>query len=378
VSRGPNPSTQSTVNLLTYSLTHLPTAPVTGDQTTRVSDRLAQFVRRHFFWLLLGSYALAAIWTTPGVAMRRWEWSSADLTNVPLSLPLLLLAVMLFSAAILTDLLQIRLVSRHPLVLCAALLAVWIGPGLLVIVAGWLVPPTIEHQSTAGLLIGLALVATMPVANSSVGWTQNAGGNLGLGLSLVVLSILLCPWVTPNLLRLWGMSLSPSEQAFCAALVNKFSGLFFIIWVILPTAAGIACRYLIGPARVASMASTFVVASAAALLLLNYINSALALPQIRESSTALLLATAALAAALSIVGLALGWTLAWVSRVKPATRSALMFGLSMKHTGLALILAGAVLADQPLAILIIVLATLMQHLLAGVVQWWLERSHAIE
>ena len=47
-----------------------------------------------------------------------------------------------------------------------------------------------------------------------------------------------------------------------------------------------------------------------------------------------------------------------------------MFGLSMKHTGLALILAGAVLADQPLAILMIVLATLMQHLLAGLVQWW--------
>jgi hypothetical protein len=43
---------------------------------------------------------------------------------------------------------------------------------------------------------------------------------------------------------------------------------------------------------------------------------------------------------------------------------------------LALILAGAVLADQPLAILIIVLATLMQHLLAGVAQWWIQRLPA--
>ncbi len=46
-----------------------------------------------------------------------------------------------------------------------------------------------------------------------------------------------------------------------------------------------------------------------------------------------------------------------------------MFGLGMKHTGLALLLAGAVLAEQRLAILMIVLATLAQHLLAGVVQW---------
>jgi hypothetical protein len=45
----------------------------------------------------------------------------------------------------------------------------------------------------------------------------------------------------------------------------------------------------------------------------------------------------------------------------------------MKHTGLALILAGSVLADQPLAILVIVLATITQHLLAGVVQWFAEQ-----
>ena len=71
----------------------------------------------------------------------------------------------------------------------------------------------VDGQTTAGLLVGLALVATMPVANSSVGWTQNADGNLGLGLALVVLSILLSPWVTPNLLSLLGMSLSASERA---------------------------------------------------------------------------------------------------------------------------------------------------------------------
>jgi bile acid:Na+ symporter, BASS family len=349
---------------------------VTGDNSTRTSDRLAHFVRRHFFWLLLGSFALAGIWSAPGVAMRHWEWSSGNVTRVPLSLPLLLLAVMLFSAAVLTDLSQIRLVSRHPVVLLVALLAVWIGPGLLVLAAGWLMPATVDGQSTAGLVIGLALVATMPVANSSVGWTQNADGNLGLGLSLVVLSILLCPWVTPNLLHLWGMSLSPAEQALSAALVNTFSGWFFIIWVLLPTAAGIACRYLAGPNRVAEWASVFVVASAAALLLLNYINAALAVPRIYEASWALLATTAALAASLSVVGHVLGWAIAWVSRVKPATRDALMFGLSMKHTGLALLLAGAVLADQPLAILIVVLSTLLQHILAGIVQHWLSRSAA--
>ena len=57
-------------------------------------------------------------------------------------------------------------------------------------------------QSTAGLLVGLALVASMPVANSSVGWTQLVRGNLALSLALVLVTIFLCPWVTPWMLRL--------------------------------------------------------------------------------------------------------------------------------------------------------------------------------
>jgi BASS family bile acid:Na+ symporter len=344
-----------------------------SDEKTRLGDHLAHLVRRHFLWLLLACYALAALWPAPGLAMRHWEWTAVDLGNVPFSLPLLLLAVMLFSAALLTDLSQIRLVSRHPVALLVALVMVWAGPALLVLAAGWLVPWAVDGRATAGLLVGLALVATMPVANSSVGWTQNANGNLGLGLALVVLSITLSPWVTPSLLRLLGMSLSNEEQALCEALVAQFSGVFFIIWVILPTAAGLACRYLLTPQRVAVVGSWFVLVSAAALLLLNYINSALALPKVHESPTSLLLATTVLAIALSVVGLVLGWALGWLLRLKQQTRSALMFGLSMKHTGLALILAGAVLANQPLAILMIVLATLIQHLLAGIVQWLQQR-----
>lgn len=348
--------------------------PVVGNECTRSGDRLAGGLRRHFLWLLLACYFVAGLWPTAGLAMRRWEWSAIDFGNVPLSLPLLLLAVMLFSAALLTDVSQIRLVSSHPLVLCVALAAVWLAPALLVLVAGWLLPSVVDGQTTAGLLVGLALVATMPVANSSVGWTQNAGGNLGLGLALVVLSILLSPWVTPNLLSLLGMSLSPSERRDCEQLVAQFSGVFFIIWVILPTAAGLACRYLLTPPRVAAVASWFTLASASALLVLNYINSSLALPRIHESPTSLVVATAVLAIALSAVGVLFGWALAWLLRLKPPTRAALMFGLSMKHTGLALILAGAMLANQPLAMLMIVLATFVQHFLAGIVQWWLERS----
>ena len=344
------------------------------EKTTRISGRLARSVHRHFLWLLLGCYALATAWPGPGLALRQWQWSPPRVPDLPLSFPLILLALILFSAALLTDLAQVRTVLRHPLVLCVALLAVWLAPAVLVVAAGFIIPWAVDGQATTGLVVGLALVATMPVANSSVGWTQNANGNLALALALVVLSISLCPFVTPQLLRVLGMSLSPQEQAYCEMLVNRFSGVFFIIWVLLPTAAGFLCRYVATPQRIAHVGDWFALASAAALLVLNYVNSALALPEVYDSPTFLLLVTAALAASLSVVGLLFGWVLARLIRLTSATRSALLFGLSMKHTGLALILAGAVLANEPLAILMIVLATLMQHLFAGVVQWWLLRT----
>jgi BASS family bile acid:Na+ symporter len=115
------------------------------------------------------------------------------------------------------------------------------------------------------------------------------------------------------------------------------------------------------------------------LLLLNYVNAAHALREVlQQSRPSVLATTAVLAAALSVVGLVAGWILARWMRLEPASRSALMFGLSMKHTGLALLLAGAVLSHERLVILMIVLATLAQHLFAGIVEWRLQRRAIYE
>lgn len=341
-------------------------------QEANLVTRAAQFVHRQILWLLIGCYALAAILPGPGISIRAWQWSSTDVAKTSIA-SLLLLAVMLFVAAMLTDLKQLRVLSHHPFVLLAALAAVWIGPALLVFVAHGLMPSAVAGQSPAGLLVAIALVASMPVANSSIGWTQSAGGNLGLGLALVVGSILASPWIAPYLLGFFGRSLIESRPDI-EALVGQFSGLFFIVWVILPTAAGIIARLVLTGDRVDRASDCLSITSAAALLALNYLNSVLALPKAFNSPSSLLLATAILATSLAAVGILLGWSIAFLFRLRPETRTALMFGLSMKHTGLALILAGAVLGDEPLAILLIVLATLMQHLLAGVVQWFVVRA----
>ena len=325
-------------------------------------------------WLLIACYLLAVILPGPGIAVRDWSWSSPHFGNIPLA-SLLLLAVMLFVAAVLADIEQARIVFRQPIIVLMALLAVWLGPSLLTVLVGRILPATVGGEPTVGLLVGFALIASMPVANSSVGWPQSAGGNLGLSLTLVVVSILLSPWITPQLVSLLGMSLGESRQQ-CELLVNQFSGSFFIVWVILPTAAGFAARQILPTSSIELMRPILTLVSAAALLMLNYINSVLALPKASGSPISVLITTAVLATSLAAIGIALALAITWFFGLRSETRTALMFGLSMKHTGLALILAGAVLSNQPLAILLIVLATLMQHVLAGVVQWWLDRSLA--
>jgi BASS family bile acid:Na+ symporter len=302
--------------------------------------------------------------------MRDWRWTTAALPAAEFTLPLVLLALLLFCAAVQADVAQIRAIGSRPWTLIAGTLAVWVAPVLLVLLASVIVPLVVDRASTAELLVGLALVASMPVANSSVGWTQLVRGNLALSLALVLVTIFLCPWVTPWLLGWLRLTLSAPDRANFQTLIDNFTGTFFILWVILPTAAGLACRHSLGGQRVAALRSWLTFTSVTALLLLNYANAALALPEVFAQSQASVLATTAfLAAALSAVGLAAGWLIARLLRQDADTRLALMFGLGMKHTGLALLLAGAVLAHQRLAILMIVLATLAQHLLAGAVQW---------
>ena len=154
----------------------------------------------------------------------------------------------------------------------------------------------------------------------------------------------------------------------------RFSGTFFIVWVILPSLAGMLFNRLAGTAFIERQRSWIRFASSLALLTLNYTNASLALPDLfaQRRWRAVLLA-AALAIALQLLGVLTAWVLARVTRQDTQSKTALMFAFSMKHTGLALVLAGEVLQQEPRVILLIVLATLLQHFLAGIVDWFLAR-----
>ena len=156
------------------------------------------------------------------------------------------------------------------------------------------------------------------------------------------------------------MSLARERARIAKQLVNQFSGLFFIIWVILPTAAGFVCRLLLTP-RASSQRSSWLTRHQrcrAAAVELHQLGAGAAEGSTKSTAGAACWSRLLLAVALGVVGLVLAWLIARLFRMRPETRAALMFGLSMKHTGLALILAGRFSTISRSRCCMIVLATL--------------------
>jgi BASS family bile acid:Na+ symporter len=144
------------------------------------------------------------------------------------------------------------------------------------------------------------------------------------------------------------------------------TGGFLTVFVALPSALGVLGRRAVGGARVDRVRPHLKLVNSLALLALNYINGAVALPQVvAYPDWDFLALTLGVAVALCVAGFASGW---WLGRLLRADRpgcTALMFGLGMSNNGSGLVLAGVALAGQPRVMLPILFYNLVQHLVAG-------------
>jgi BASS family bile acid:Na+ symporter len=337
--------------------------------------RVGGLLHRWFLPVLLGVYVLAGVLPGPGKVIREYAIDLPGGASERASM--LLLAVLLFCAAAVIEWPQVRELLQRPSVVLIGLLTSWFGPALLVAMLGPVVERLAAGETATGMLVGFALVAAMPVANSSAGWTQNTGGNVALSLGLIVLSILLSPLATPNLLQLMGWALSPEDTQRLERLVTQFSGWRFILWVIVPSLAGAAAAWALGHHRIRRARPLFRTVSLLVILVLNYANASLAVATIWSGERWSIVALAAVMAALvSVLGIALATVQALVFHLRFATWSALAFSLSMKHTGLALVLAGEFLHDQPRVVLVVLLTTLAQHVAAAGIDLAIQRVQA--
>jgi BASS family bile acid:Na+ symporter len=227
------------------------------------------------------------------------------------------------------------------------------------------------------ILVGLALVASMPIAGSSTAWSQNADGNLALSLGLVLSSTFLSPLTTPIALHSVGLMTTGDYSEDLHELAGSDTGWFLLISVIVPSILGILCRQLLGKERVAASKANLRLANSAILLFLNYSNASVSLPQaIATPDLDFLAVTLAITFLLCAVAFFAGWLIAHLRHSDRSDRIALMFGLGMNNNGTGLVLASMALADHPQVLLPIIFYNLVQHLIAGTVDHLMFYRHA--
>jgi BASS family bile acid:Na+ symporter len=330
----------------------------------------AHLIHRYFLWFLVGSYVIAGLAPGVGLSIKNQTFGTVTLfgESTTITLPTVLLGFLLFNAGLGTQTAALRHLARHWAVLIAGLVANLVVPVafILCVTAGlrvWHNPDEVQN-----ILVGLALVASMPIAGSSTAWSQNANGDLALSLGLVLASTLLSPWATPLALHAVGFMTTGDYSEDLHELASTGTGVFLFLCVLLPSLGGIGFRRLISDGRVKLINPSLKLANFFALWVLNYSNASVSLPQtVRDPDFDFLGVILSIVVTLCVVAFASGWLIARLLKTGEPERTSLMFGLGMNNNGTGLVLATMSLADHPRVLLPIIFYNLVQHLIAGVV-----------
>ncbi len=220
------------------------------------------------------------------------------------------------------------------------------------------------------LLVGMALIIAMPIAGSSAAWSQNANGNLSLSLGLVLLSTILSPFTTPIVLNLFGFITQGDYSEDLMEMAEQGTNMFLCLTVVLPSLAGMAAHYALGEERINAIKPFLKLANFIVLLLLNYSNASGSLPQAFAKPDwdflTLILCTTIV---VCLVAFFAGWLVSWIFKTDQSDKASLMFSLGMNNNGTGLVLAATALADHPAVMLPMIFYTLVQQIMAAVVDW---------
>ncbi|QEH35076.1 Sodium Bile acid symporter family protein [Aquisphaera giovannonii] len=347
---------------------------------TAIPDRLSavsHFLHRHLLKLIILSYGLAALIPGPGLWIKEADVPGLiGLHGWPgVTPPKLLLWLLLFNAGLRVRVGRVGQLARRPGMVLAGLAANLAVPLAFLALMIPMLRAWHNPDEAAVVLVGLALVSSMPIAGSSTGWAQAADGDMALSLGLVLGSTLLSPISTPAALHALGLLAPGPYGGQLHQLAGRDTGTFLAAWVLLPSVLGIAARAALGEARAPAVERRLRIAAPLTLMILCYANASACLPQaIRDPDWDFLGIVLAFVAGLCTLTFAAGHLVGRMAGADRGQRVALMFGLGMNNNGTGLVLASMSLGAQPLVMLPIIVYNLAQHLIAGGVNALLRRA----
>ncbi len=143
-----------------------------------------------------------------------------------------------------------------------------------------------------------------------------------------------------------------------------------MLTVVLPSVLGILVYFLLGERRTAAIKPYLKLANFVVLLLLNYSNAATSLPQsIVNPDVDFLVFIYGTTIILCLAAFGAGWLISKLLKTNKSDQAALMFGLGMNNNGTGLVLASATLSDHPAVLLPMIFYTLVQQVIAALVDW---------
>ncbi len=240
----------------------------------------SQFIHHHLLWCLISAYVAAAVFPTPGLWIRTVRVDNVPLfhLHIHLSLLLCLLAMLMFNAGLGVKTEHLASLRNKIPVLSAGLTANLILPMAYIFLVTLGMRPWYEPEAAQHILVGLALVAAMPIAGASSAWAQNSNGNLALSLGLVLSSTVLSPITTPLALHVFGDRASREYERVLDELAAYGSSAFLGLWVVLPSMTGLALRLALPTVWRNNAMPLIKLANSIVLLLLNYSNASVSLP----------------------------------------------------------------------------------------------------
>ncbi|MGR9053635.1 MAG: bile acid:sodium symporter family protein [Gammaproteobacteria bacterium] len=341
-------------------------------------DGIEHSIHENLIWIILFSYAIAAVLPGFGLWIRNVEFHAIvfqQKLNFPL--PLLMLASLLFNAGLAVKGSELSALMLRPSVMIGGVFGNIATPLIFIVTLSFVLRFWHNPDEVQQILVGLALVAAMPIAGASTAWSQNANGNLVLSLGLVLFTTLLSPVITPIFFHTVGFVTTGDYSEDLHELASGGVVTFLGAWVILPSLLGILIHRMIGERPIVAARPKLKLVNYCVLILLNYSNASITLPKvIAQPDIDFLAIMLTIVTALCIFAFASGYCLARAFRIDRSGTVSLMFGLGMNNNGTGLVLASIALADHPEVMLPIIFYNLVQHLIASSVVYRMAQQPA--